>query len=154
MTSGPDAEEAYREAVERLGRTDARLLLARAHLLYGEWLRLGNRRVDAREQLGIAYEMLSEMGAEAFAERARRGLQAAGETIRRRLPQPHTVLTPQESQIARLAGEGLTNPQIGTQLFISPHTVEWHLRKVFQKLGIVSRKQLRGQLVDRAVATA
>lgn len=154
VTSGPDAEEAYREAVERLGRTEARIMLARAHLLYGEWLRLGNRRVDAREQLGVAYEMFSEMGAEAFAERARRGLQAAGETIRRRLPQPHTVLTPQESQIARLAGEGLTNPQIGTQLFISPHTVEWHLRKVFQKLGIVSRKQLRGQLVDRAVATA
>ncbi|MEV0889969.1 AAA family ATPase [Promicromonospora sp. NPDC050262] len=154
VSEGADAEEAYRESVERLGRTEVRLMLARAHLLYGEWLRLGNRRVDAREQLGVAYEMLSEMGAEAFAERARRGLQAAGETVRRRLPQPHTVLTPQESHIARLAGEGLTNPQIGTQLFISPHTVEWHLRKVFQKLGIVSRKQLRGQLLDRAVATA
>lgn len=154
VTSGPESEASYQEAVERLGRTEVRVMLARAHLLYGEWLRLGNRRLDAREQLGTAYEMLSEMGAEAFAERARRGLQATGETIRRRLPQTHTVLTPQESQIARLAGQGLTNPQIGTQLFISPHTVEWHLRKVFQKLGIVSRKQLRGQLVDGAVATA
>lgn len=154
VSDGADAEGLYREAIERLSRTNVRVSLARTRLLYGEWLRRGNRRFDAREHLGIAYEMLSQMGVEAFAERARRGLQATGETIRKRSPQPHAALTPQESQIARLAGDGLTNSEIGTQLFISPHTVEWHLRKVFQKLGIGSRKQIRSSLLDRRMATA
>ena len=154
QVSGPGSEPLYLEAVDRLGRTEVRVMHARAELLYGEWLRRGNRRNDAREHLGAAYEMLSQMGTEAFAERARRGLHATGETVGRRPPQPHAVLTPQEAQIARLAGEGLTNPEIGTQLFISPHTVEWHLRKVFQKLGIASRRQLRGQVLDRMGATA
>ncbi|NUP65569.1 MAG: LuxR family transcriptional regulator, partial [Nonomuraea sp.] len=145
---GPAAEELYREAVERLGRTRVKVTYARARLLYGEWLRRENRRVDAREQLGAAYETLGRIGVGAFAERARRELQATGETIRRRPAGTRATLTAQEAQIARLAGDGLTNPEIGAQLFISPHTVEWHLRKVFVKLGIVSRRQLRATLLD------
>jgi len=146
------AEDAYREAIDRLGRTRIRGSLARAHLVYGEWLRRENRRVDAREQLRVAHEMFSRIGAEAFAERARRELQATGETVRRRTVQRRVELTTQEAQIARLAGEGLTNPEIGAQLFLSPHTVEWHLRKVFAKLGIGSRKQLRSALADTVSA--
>ncbi|MGW5360620.1 helix-turn-helix transcriptional regulator [Actinopolymorpha pittospori] len=154
VSDGPAAEALYREAVERLGRTAVRLTFARARLLYGEWLRRENRRVDAREQLGIAYEMLSEIGAEAFAERARRELQATGETIRKRPAEAGATLTAQEAQIARMAGNGLTNPQIGARLFISPHTVEWHLRKVFVKLGIASRKQIGTTLLQGTPASA
>ncbi|MFI7453103.1 LuxR C-terminal-related transcriptional regulator [Nonomuraea sp. NPDC049714] len=154
VSKGPAADALYREAIERLSRTEVRMALARTRLLYGEWLRRENRRADAREQLRIAYEMLSQMGAEAFAERARRELQATGETIRKRSVEVHITLTAQESQIARLAGDGLTNPEIGAQLFISPHTVEWHLRKIFVKLGIVSRKQIRSTLLEGTVATA
>ncbi|MFG1863477.1 helix-turn-helix transcriptional regulator [Microbispora bryophytorum] len=154
VSDGPAADALYREAVERLGRTEVRTTLARTRLLYGEWLRRENRRADAREQLGMAYEMLSDMGAEAFAERARRELQATGETVRKRTVEMHTALTAQEAQIARLAGDGLTNPEIGAQLFISPHTVEWHLRKVFAKLGIASRRQISTALLEGTGATA
>ncbi|MBB6551788.1 LuxR family transcriptional regulator [Nonomuraea rubra] len=149
VSAEPAAEELYREAIERLGRTGVRLAHARALLLYGEWLRRQSRRTDAREQLGAAYELLGRMGAEAFAERARRELQATGDKVVRRSAGPaeaSTTLTAQEAQIARLAGDGLTNLEIAAQLFISPHTVEWHLRKVFVKLGIVSRKQIRASL--------
>jgi len=117
--------------------------LARTHLLYGEWLRRENRRADARAHLGIAHDMLSAIGAGAFAERARRELQATGARVRRHSAATQVALTPQEEQIARLVRDGLTNPEIGAQLFISPHTVEWHLRKVFSKLGISSRKEIR-----------
>jgi len=122
--------------------------LARAHLLYGEWLRREHRRVDAREQLRVAHAMLSDMGMDAFAERARRELQATGETVRKRTVQTLDDLTPQEVQVARLAADGQTNPQIGAQLFLSPRTVEWHLTKVFGKLGIGARRQLRSALSD------
>jgi DNA-binding CsgD family transcriptional regulator len=122
--------------------------LARAHLLYGEWLRRESRRVDAREQLRIAHTMLAEIGMEAFAERARGELLATGETVRKRTVETLDELTPQEAQIARLAARGRTNPEIGAQLFLSPRTVEWHLRNVFAKLGISSRKELRAELHD------
>jgi len=143
-SEGPAADALYREAIERLGRTDLRVLLARAHLIYGEWLRRENRRLDARSQLRVAHDLLSGMGAEAFTERARRDLQATGETVRKRTAEIHTTLTGQEAQIARLARDGLTNPEIGARLFLSPHTIEWHLRKVFAKLGVNTRRQLRG----------
>ncbi len=146
LSEGDAAELLYLEAIERLGRTRVRAELARSHLLYGEWLRRQQRRVDARRQLRIAHEMLSTMGAAAFAERARRELLATGETVRKRTDETRDDLTPQEAQIARLAGEGRTNPEIGAELFISPRTVEWHLRKVFSKLGIGSRKELREAL--------
>ncbi len=142
LSEGESAERLYREAIERLGRTGVRVELARAHLLYGEWLRRENRRVDARDQLRCAYEMLTAMGIAGFAERARRELLATGETVRKRTIETAGQLTPQEAQIARLAGQGLTNTEIGGQLFISPRTVEWHLRKIFTKLGIRSRRQL------------
>jgi DNA-binding NarL/FixJ family response regulator len=129
--------------------------LARAHLVYGEWLRREARRVDAREQLRVAHEMLTEMGMEAFAERARRELLATGETARKRTVETLDELTQQEAQIARMAADGFTNPEIGAQLFLSPRTVEWHLRKVFGKLGISSRRELRSALPDpRAAAVA
>jgi len=153
VSEGEAADALYRESIERLGATEVRMFSARARLLYGEWLRRENRRVDAREQLGGAYEMLSQIGAEAFAERARRELQATGETIRRRPAEAEATLTAQEAQIARMASEGLTNPEIGARLFISPHTVEWHLRKVFVKLGIGSRKQIRAALLEKTAAT-
>jgi DNA-binding CsgD family transcriptional regulator len=145
---GASAERLYREAIERLSRIHTRgsQMLARAHLLYGEWLRRQHRRVDAREQLRIAHAMLADMGAEAFAERARRELQATGETVRKRTVETLDELTPQEAQVARLAADGQTNPEIGAQLFLSPRTVEWHLGKVFGKLGISSRKELRAAL--------
>jgi DNA-binding CsgD family transcriptional regulator len=149
LVSDDDAAELlYREAVERLGRTRVRVELARANLLYGEWLRRAGRRQDAREQLRRAHELFTAMGAEGFAERARRELLATGETVRKRTPETRDDLTAQESQIARLAGAGRTNPEIGAELFISPRTVEWHLRKVFTKLDISSRKELRGALPD------
>jgi DNA-binding CsgD family transcriptional regulator len=138
-----DADALYTEVIERLGRTGVVFLLARTRLCYGEWLRRVNRRVAAREHLGAAFEMFSRMGAEAFAERTRRELIAAGKKVRKEPVNTGDELTAQEAQIARLAGEGLTNQEIGAQLFISTHTVEWHLRKVFVKLGITSRRQLR-----------
>jgi DNA-binding CsgD family transcriptional regulator len=140
------AENLYREAIDRLGHTQLRPELARAHLLYGEWLRRQNRRVDARVQLHTAHAMLSSMGAAAFAERARRELAATGETARKRNVETVSELTPQEAHIARLAVEGRTNPDIGAQLYLSPRTVEWHLRKIFTKLGINSRREL-GQVL-------
>ena len=146
LSEGEAAEGCYREAIDRLGRTQLRPELARAHLLYGEWLRREGRRVDARTQLKTAHEMLAAMGAEAFAERARRELLATGETVRKRTVQAPDTLTAQEAQIARLARDGRTNPEIGAQLFLSARTVEWHLRKVFTKLGISSRRELPGAL--------
>jgi DNA-binding CsgD family transcriptional regulator len=143
LTEGEDAEPLYREAIERLGRTRVRAELARAHLLYGEWLRRERRRFDARAQLRTAHEMLDEMGMEAFAERARRELKATGETARKRsVPASDHQLTAQEALIGQLARDGLSNPEIGARLFISPRTVQYHLRKVFAKLGISSRSQL------------
>jgi DNA-binding CsgD family transcriptional regulator len=142
------AESLYREAVERLERTRMTAHLARTHLVYGEWLRRQNRRVDARLQLRRAYGMLDEMGAAAFAERARRELHATGETVRKRSVESTDVLTAQEAQIACLVAEGATNPEIGTRLFISPRTVEYHLSKVFVKLGVKSRRELRQAVAD------
>jgi DNA-binding CsgD family transcriptional regulator len=142
LTEGDAAERLYCEAIERLSRTRVRLELARAHLVYGEWLRRAGRRRDARAQLRSAHDMLSAMGAEAFAERAQRELLATGETVRTRSAETRDELTAQETQIARLASEGRTNPEIGAQLFISPRTVEWHLRNVFIKLDIRSRREL------------
>src|SRR3954469_13710344 len=142
LAEGEVADGLYRQGIEHLGRTRLRPELARTHLLYGEWLRRENRRVDARAQLRTAHEMLTAIGMEAFAERAGRELQATGETVRKRRPDTRDELTAQESQIARLARDGLTNPEIGARLFLSPRTVEWHLRKVFTKLGIHSRTEL------------
>jgi DNA-binding CsgD family transcriptional regulator len=146
LSNGPDAERLYREAIERLERSRGVVHLARAQLLYGEWLRRENRRVDAREQLRAAYERFEQIGAEAFAERARRELVATGETAPRRTVETRDVLTPQEAQIARMASDRQTNPEIGATLFISPRTVEYHLRKVFTKLDISSRKELQSAL--------
>jgi DNA-binding CsgD family transcriptional regulator len=146
LTEDGSADGLYREAIVRLGRTQLRPELARAHLLYGEWLRRQDRRSQAREQLRTAHAMLEEIGMEAFAERARRELLATGETARKRTAQAAVEasqeLTPQEAQVAHLARDGLSNPQIGTRLFISSHTVQFHLSKVFAKLGISSRGQL------------
>jgi DNA-binding CsgD family transcriptional regulator len=142
LSEGSVADELYREAIERLGRTRLRPELARAHLLYGEWLRREKRRVDAREQLRTAHEMLVAIGMEAFAERARKELQATGEKVRRRTVETRDDLTAQERQMAYLARDGLSNPEIGARLFLSPRTVEWHLHNVFGKLGIRSRREL------------
>ncbi|MFI6060091.1 ATP-binding protein [Streptomyces sp. NPDC051286] len=147
LTSGAAAERLYREAIDRLGRTALRPELARAHLVYGEWLRRENRRVDARAELRTAHDMLVGMGAAAFADRARRELLACGETARKRTVGVANTLTAQEAFIARLAADGHTNPEIGAQLFISARTVEWHLRNVFAKLGISSRREL-GDALD------
>ncbi|ORV39786.1 LuxR family transcriptional regulator [Mycolicibacter engbaekii] len=146
---GPTAEEHYREAVERLGRTRIAVDLARAHLLYGEWLRREKRRTDARAALRIAHDMFSGFGAQAFAQRSRRELLALGDKAGPRTAAAGEVLTPQEGQIADLAAAGLTNVEIAAQLFISAHTVEWHLRKVFAKLGIRSRRELRDTATHR-----
>jgi DNA-binding CsgD family transcriptional regulator len=150
LAEGATAERLYKEAIDRLSCINMRgsQALDRAHLLYGEWLRRQHRRVDAREQLRVAHTMLSEMGMEAFADRARRELLATGETVRKRTVETLDELTPQEVQVARLAADGQTNPEIGAQLFLSPRTVEWHLTKMFGKLGISSRKQLRSALSD------
>ena len=142
MSEGEAAEHLYREAIDRLGRTRLRPDFARARLLYGEWLRRGHRRVDARAELRAAHELFLTIGMEAFAERARGELVATGERVRKRTEETRDELTPQERQIARLAREGLSNPEIGAQLFLSPRTVEWHLRKVFTKLSIHSRREL------------
>jgi len=154
LSDGEAAEHLYREAIERLGRTRIRFELARAHLLYGEWLRRDRRRMDAREQLRRAYDMLSDMGAEAFAERAARELLATGETARKRTDDTRDQLTAQEMQIARLARGGWSNPEIGAQLFISPRTVEYHLHKVFTKLEISSRSELERVLPADAGSAA
>ena len=146
LSNGEAAESLYREAIDRLGRSRLRPELARAHLLYGEWLRRENRRADAREQLRTAHDMLAAMGAEAFAERARHELLATGETVRRPTAEPATALSAREAHIARLAADGHTNPEIAAQLFLSARTVEWHLRKIFTKLGIASRRELREAL--------
>jgi DNA-binding CsgD family transcriptional regulator len=148
VSDGQDAERWYREAADRLSRTGFRPELARAHLLYGEWLRREGRRADARAQLRTAHEMLTAIGMQAFAERARRELLATGETVRKRTADTSDQLTPQETQIAGLARSGLSNPEIAAQLFLSPRTVEYHLAKVFAKLGITSRRQLRRALAD------
>jgi DNA-binding CsgD family transcriptional regulator len=137
------ADALFAEAIERLGRTSVVVHLARARLCYGEWLRRMNRRIDARTQLNDAHDMFIKMGAAAFADRARRELIATGEKVRKQPVSSGGELTAQEAQIARLAGDGMTNQEIGAQLFISTHTVEWHLRKVFVKLDISSRRQLR-----------
>ncbi|MEA2296297.1 MAG: hypothetical protein QOE86_3936 [Solirubrobacteraceae bacterium] len=142
LTDGQEAEELYREAIDRLGRTRAVMYLARTHLLYGEWLRRERRRLDAREQLRVAQDLCTAMGLDAFAQRAARELLATGETARKRTLGTTGQLTAQEAEIARLAGDGLSNPEIGARLFISPRTVEYHLHKVFAKLNIYSRKQL------------
>jgi DNA-binding NarL/FixJ family response regulator len=146
ISEGATAERLYQEAIERLGRSLLRPELARAHLLYGEWLRREGRRVDARGHLRAAYDQLSSIGMEAFAERARGELLATGETVRKRTAETRDELTAQERQIARLARDGLSNPEIGARLFLSPRTVEWHLRKVFTKLGIRSRRELTDAL--------
>jgi DNA-binding CsgD family transcriptional regulator/tetratricopeptide (TPR) repeat protein len=148
LAAGPPAEALYREAVERLSGGRVAPHLARAQLVYGEWLRRENRRVDAREHLRTAHETFSRIGADAFAERARRELSATGETVRRLTVETRDLLTPQEALIAGMAGDGRTNPEIGGELFISPRTVEYHLHKVFTKLGIRSRKELRAALAD------
>jgi DNA-binding CsgD family transcriptional regulator len=150
LSEGHVAEQCYAEAVERLGRTPLRPELARAHLVYGEWLRRERRRIDARHQLRLAHDLFAEMGAEAFAERTRRELLATGEKVRKRRPDTLNQLTPQEEHIARLARDGYTNPEIGAELFISARTVEWHLRKVFSKLGVTSRRGLREALPSRS----
>ena len=147
---GADADDLYREAIDRLGRTGLRPELARAHLLYGEWLRREGRRVHAREQLRTAHDMLAALGMAGFAERARRELIATGETVRKRSVETVTTLTAQEALIARLARDGRTNPEIGAQLFLSARTVEWHLRKIFTKLGISSRRELHAALAQAA----
>jgi DNA-binding CsgD family transcriptional regulator len=148
VSPGTAAERLYREAIDRLGNTRMKLPLARAHLLYGEWLRRDRRRIDARDQLRVARDMFGAIGAEAFAARTRRELLATGETARKRTAESRDELTAQETQIAYLARDGLTNSEIGAQLFISPRTVEWHLHKVFAKLEIASRGHL-----DRALST-
>jgi DNA-binding CsgD family transcriptional regulator len=143
-----DDEDAYRESIARLAESDAAIELARSRLVYGEWLRRAHRRTDAREQLRAAHEELHRIGADAFAERARRELLATGETARRITADTRDVLTPQEVQVARLARDGNTNPEIGAQLFISPRTVEYHLHKVFRKLNVSTRKELGTALAE------
>jgi DNA-binding CsgD family transcriptional regulator len=148
LSYGIAADDLYRVAIDRLARTRLRPELARAHLLYGEWLRREGRRADARVQLHMAYDLFTAIGMEAFAERTGRELVATGEKVRKRSPDTRDELTPQEEQIARLARDGLSNPEIGAQLFVSARTVEWHLRNVFFKLGITSRRQLRTALPE------
>jgi DNA-binding CsgD family transcriptional regulator len=147
LSDGRAAERFYLEAIERLARTRVRMELARAHLLYGEWLRHEPRQRDAREHLRIAHSMFSDAGADGFGDRARRELAATGEVVRGRPAEAREEFSAQEAQIARLAGAGRTNPEIGAELFISPRTVEWHLRKVYAKLGVSSRRELRAALV-------
>jgi DNA-binding CsgD family transcriptional regulator len=148
VSAGQAAEDLYREAIDRLGRTHVRVDLVRAHLLYGEWLRRENRRTDAREQLRTAHEAFAAMGADGFAERAARELRATGERVHKRTTQTPARLTARETQIAQLAGHGLSNPEIAAQLFMSRRTVEYHLHKIFTKLAISTRNQLHVALAD------
>ena len=148
LSEGPTAENGYREAIERLGRTRMRPGVARAHLLYGEWLRRENRRQDARAELRTAHGLFTTMGTEAFADRARHELLAAGDTVRKPTVETVSELTAQEAHIARLAVDGGTNAEIGAQLFLSTRTVEWHLSKVYTKLGVGSRRELRQALAS------
>ena len=152
LSDGDAAERLYQEAIERLRRTRVRVQLARTHLLYGEWLRRERRRLDARDQLRTARELFTSMGVEAFAARAERELLATGERIRKRRIETRDELTAQETQIARLARDGLSNAAIGERLLISQHTVAYHLRKVFTKLDISSRNQLTAVLPGPADA--
>jgi DNA-binding CsgD family transcriptional regulator len=149
ISEGDAADALYCEAIERLERSRIRIELARARLLYGEWLRRQNRRMDARAQLRAVHETFSRIGAKAFAERARRELSATGETVPKRTAERRDVLTPQEAQVARMARDGHSNPEIGAQLFISPRTVEYHLRKVFRKLDVSTRRELRDVLAEQ-----
>jgi DNA-binding CsgD family transcriptional regulator len=142
LSDGDQADRLYRQAITRLRRTSIRVQLARAHLLYGEWLRRERRRLDARRQLRAAYELFSEFGVEGFAERARIELEATGGNARKRTVETLDRLTPQETQVARLAAEGHTNREVAARLFISVTTVEYHLRNVFRKLEVKSRTQL------------
>jgi DNA-binding CsgD family transcriptional regulator len=148
VSEGETAESRYREAIDRLGRTQARPELARAHLLYGEWLRGEDRRRDARAELRTAYDLFTTMGMEAFAERARRELLATGDSVRKRTVRTASELTEQEAHIAGLAAGGRTNVEIGAQLFLSTRTVEWHLAKVYGKLGVGSRRELRAAMAN------
>jgi DNA-binding CsgD family transcriptional regulator len=150
LSEGGMAESLYRDAIERLERTSVRVELSRAHLLYGEWLRRGRRRLDAREQLRRAHAMFGEFGMEAFAERARVELEATGEHARERTVATRDDLTPQEAQISRLAADGATNQEIAARLFISTSTVDYHLRKAFRKLGVRSRTQLASHVLQTA----
>ena len=152
LSDGDAADRLYQEAIERLRRTRVRVQLARTHLLYGEWLRRERRRFDARNQLQTAFDLFTSIGAEAFAARAERELIATGERVRKRRIETREQLTAQEIQIARLARDGLSNAEIGARLFISQHTVAYHLRKVFTKLGVTSRNQLNRVLPERANA--
>ncbi|MDQ1031176.1 DNA-binding CsgD family transcriptional regulator [Streptomyces umbrinus] len=154
VSEGEAADVLHREAIERLDTAETRMDSARARLRYGEWLRLQQRRAEARTRLSEAHEMLSEAGADAFAERARRGLQAVGVKVSVRASTASAALTAKEVEIARLAQGGFTNPQIGARLFLSPHTVEWHLRKVFAKLGISSRKEIGSVHLDALATTS
>jgi ATP/maltotriose-dependent transcriptional regulator MalT len=146
LSDGVIADDLYREAIERLSRTELRPELARAHLLYGEWLRREHRRLEAREQLRDAYDQLTTIGMEAFAERARMELLATGEKVRKRTVETRDELTAQEWQIARLVHDGLSNAEIGARMFLSPRTIEWHLRKIYTKLAIHSRRELTSAL--------
>jgi DNA-binding CsgD family transcriptional regulator len=148
MSDGEAAETFYRQAIQALERTRIRVELARAHLVYGEWLRRERRRVDAREHLHHAHGLFTDFGMEAFAERARGELKATGEHARKRSPNTRGDLTPQEAQISRLAAEGATNQEIASQLFISASTVDYHLRKAFRKLGVKSRHQLEQHVLQ------
>jgi DNA-binding CsgD family transcriptional regulator len=148
QSDGKTAEHLYSEALDRLSRTRIRWALGRTHLVYGEWLRRENRRTDAREQLRIAHQMFVTMGADGFAERAAHELGATGERVRKRTTGASFQLTARETQIARLADDGLSNPEIAAQLFMSRRTVEYHLHKIFTKLAISSRNQLHGVLAN------
>jgi DNA-binding CsgD family transcriptional regulator len=153
QTEGETAESLYSDAIERLRRTSVRSELARSHLLYGEWLRRENRRLDAREQLRSAHALFSQFGMEAFAERARVELEATGERSRKRTVETRDALTPQEGQICRLAAEGATNQEIAAQLFISRNTVDYHLRKAFRKLEVKSRHELKQHVLEAGEPT-
>ncbi|MBO0693837.1 MAG: hypothetical protein J2P58_13120, partial [Acidimicrobiaceae bacterium] len=155
VSEGRDAEDAYLESIEHLGRTRVAVHLARAHLLYGEWLRREQRNVDARTHLNTARDMFLRFGADGFAERASRELRATGATVRSRTVTTRDILTPQELQVAKLAADGHTNPEIGARLFISPRTAEYHLHKVYTKLDIDSRRQLRTRIdqLERGAGT-
>jgi DNA-binding CsgD family transcriptional regulator len=154
VSDADSAETLYLEAIDRLGRTGVEIELARARLLYGEWLRRAGRRVDARPQLRAAFKCFAAVGAKGFAERAQRELLATGETARKRTGGTPGALTPQEMEISQLAGAGYTNSEIGMKLFISRRTVDWHLQKVFVKLGVCSRRQLRPDVPSAGVREA